>query len=219
MPQRFLRPGITTSRRFNSLDWQAQSFFVRLLTIVDDYGRHEADPTLLASLCFPLNRDITMQTVDNICSQLLAAGLATFYAGPDEKRYLQLSRWKEVPRSQSRCPAPPDNTCNHLLPTANKCSSPSPSPSPSPSSSPSSSPEKEEGASQVVNGRASSDDSRTQWAALNARVKEADATRMRGELDETGQSVLKKMRGALSAIQKKQARGDFTPLDLAQFDL
>ena len=53
MPQRFLRPGITTSRRWNSLDWDSQSFYIRLLTLVDDYGRFDADPQLLKSYAFP----------------------------------------------------------------------------------------------------------------------------------------------------------------------
>src|ERR1700722_10533010 len=54
MPQRFLKPGITTSTKWNALDWFTQSFYIRLITVVDDFGRYEAAPIILRGVCFPL---------------------------------------------------------------------------------------------------------------------------------------------------------------------
>lgn len=136
MPQRFLRPGITTSQRFNSVDWVAQSFYIRLITLVDDYGRYEADPRLLRSHVFPYGdsrgEDVSMTTIENICKQMLAKKLVFFYSVAG-KNYLQLTKWKEHARSASRYPEP---NCEQLTTFDIKCSPPSPSPSSSPSPSP-----------------------------------------------------------------------------------
>ena len=132
MPQRFLRPGITTSAKFNALDWQAQSLFVRLITLVDDYGRFEAHPMILKSLAFPFNPEISCEQMFSLCEQLISNDLATFYE-KDGKRFVQLSKWQEKARSHSRFPSFDDDGCKHLQTFDNKCSVPSPSPSPSPS--------------------------------------------------------------------------------------
>ena len=78
MPQRFLRPGIRSSKRFNRVTWFEQIFYVRLITLVDDYGRYEADPELLQSEAFPFG------TPDGKQVQLSAivSGLASL-AGKD----------------------------------------------------------------------------------------------------------------------------------------
>lgn len=109
MPQRFLRPGITTSIRFNAIDWQAQTFYVRLLTLVDDFGRYEADQRILRSHVFPLGdykgNDIPVKTIESICEQLSVNDLASFYETPKGQKVLQVSRWMERARAQqSRYP-------------------------------------------------------------------------------------------------------------------
>jgi len=136
MPLRFLRPGITTSRRWNSLDWDAQSFYIRLLTVVDDYGRYDADRELLKSYCFPIRKDVTLRAVANMCVQLSEARLVEFYNDSEGKEYLQLTKWQERARSQSKFPGPSDNKCQQVFATVDKCEPPKPSPSPSPSPSP-----------------------------------------------------------------------------------
>lgn len=138
MPQRFLRPGITTSKRFNRVTFDAQSFYVRLLTLVDDFGRYEADFMLLRSHVFPLGspdgKDISLKTIENICEQLSANDLVVFYVDVSEKEFLQIVRWQERARAEtSRFPAF-DDTCKQLLRNpAESCGILPPSPSPSPS--------------------------------------------------------------------------------------
>lgn len=140
MPQRFLKPGLTTSKKWNAVDWIAQSFYVRLITLVDDFGRYEGDLLLLRSHCFPYgdpNRnEIPLTTIENICKQLTTNALIIFYETHDGMRYLQLLRWQERPRAiSSKYPAF-DNTCKQMFSNVSKCSPPSSSSSSSPSSPP-----------------------------------------------------------------------------------
>lgn len=133
MPQRFLRPGIRSSKRFNRVTWFEQIFYVRLITLVDDYGRYEADPELLQSEAFPFG------TPDGKQVQLSAivSGLASL-AGKDlllrykeistGKEYFELTRWTERKRSDSRWPDPRDNICCQLLANADGCVPPKPAP-------------------------------------------------------------------------------------------
>ena len=137
MPQRLLRPQIRQSERWNRLSFFEQSLYIRLLTLVDDFGRYEAHPILLAHEAFPFGQpdgkpvppemiSSALQTFENKCCQMLSRYQS------DGKDFLQLTRWKERPRSDSKFPQP-DNKCPQML------SSP-PSPSPSPSTTPSPSP-------------------------------------------------------------------------------
>ncbi len=139
MPQRFLRPGLTTSQRFNSASWHAQIFYVRILTLVDDFGRYDAETRLLRSHAFPFGdpagKEIPLKTVESICKQLSVHALIAFYQDKDGKKYLQVLRWQERPRAEkSKYPAL-DNTCEQMFANDSNCSLPSPSPSPSPTSS------------------------------------------------------------------------------------
>jgi len=141
MPQRLLRPGITTSKRWNRCDYFSQSLWVRLLTLVDDHGRFEADPELLRSLAFPYGDPsgnvINVTAIADSCQQLSAAKLIDIY-DVDGKKFLQLLKWKERIRSESRFPTPQKSD---LLTNDSKCqqmiaSPPTPSPSPTPSPTP-----------------------------------------------------------------------------------
>lgn len=57
MPNRVVREGILDSRPVNSLSEEAELFYRRLMSIVDDYGRFTADPELIRARCFPLQLD------------------------------------------------------------------------------------------------------------------------------------------------------------------
>ena len=151
MPQRFLKPGITTSPKWNSVGWMAQSFYIRILTLVDDFGRFDGHPQILRSYALPLGdpdgQDIPVQTIVSICEQLHAKGLVLFYR-INGKEYLQVLNWKENARAASSKFPQFDSHCEQMFAGENKCyppssssslpvprSSPSPSPSPSPDSS------------------------------------------------------------------------------------
>jgi hypothetical protein len=106
MPSRFLRPEIRSSRRWNACSWCGQSLYIRLITLVDDYGRYEADPVILCSEAFPTFRHFRPSKVRKLLVELAANDLIRLYQH-DGKTYLHLTRWKERVRiTQSKFPAP-----------------------------------------------------------------------------------------------------------------
>lgn len=142
MPQRLLRPGIRQSKRWNRVGYFEQTLYVRLMTLVDDYGRYEADPELIRSETFPFGdpdgNTIPIPTIDSGLLTLASKEMLFLYENGD-KRYLQLTRWKERARSESKWPTPEsskmltnDISCQQMI-----ASTPSPQPSPSPARAPS----------------------------------------------------------------------------------
>lgn len=129
MPQRFLRPGITTSDAWNRATWLEQSFFIRLLTLVDDEGRYDARIPILHATCFALRDDVTRQQTAAARSALQTLGLIEVYT-VDGKEYLQVAKWQERVRTKSRFPAPPDSKPQRSAAVRSDPLPPSPSPSP-----------------------------------------------------------------------------------------
>ena len=116
MPNRILREGILSSERINSLSPGAELFYRRVMSIVDDFGRIEAQMQLLRAKCYPLQLDRV--TVDDIgawlseCSSA-ADSLITLYT-VNGKKYLQLNNFGQRKRA-SKCPSPQDaDTRGHL---------------------------------------------------------------------------------------------------------
>ena len=115
MPQRFLRPGITNSQRFNSVSLHAQTLWVRILTRVDDFGRYDARASVLAGELFSVWNELHPEDVVNpqripaLRSELQRAGLAEFYTS-EGKEVVQLLQWEERARaSKSKWPDPQDS--------------------------------------------------------------------------------------------------------------
>lgn len=141
MPQRFLRPGITTSDAWNSVSWEAQSLFIRILTLVDDFGRYDARVPILHGQCFALRPDIKPQRTEKLRSELHKANLIQVYT-VEGKDYLQVLRWQERARCESsKFPDPQESAADRSGPqpsAASLASTSSPvhprsSPSPTPS--------------------------------------------------------------------------------------
>jgi hypothetical protein len=100
MPQRFLRPGITTSDRWNSVSFEAQSLYIRILTLVDDFGRYDARVAILHGQCFALRPEIKPQRTAGLRSELQQAGLIDVYT-VDGREYLEITQWQERARSNA----------------------------------------------------------------------------------------------------------------------
>jgi len=113
MPSRVLREGILDSRAVNSLSQEAELFYWHLLLVVDDYGRHEADPELLSVKCFPrryakFDSHMTGRCLTDVSNVLTDDGqpLVTLYT-VGNKKYLQVNNFNQRMRAKkSRCPSP-----------------------------------------------------------------------------------------------------------------
>lgn len=112
MPQRFLRPGITNSERWNRVSFAAQSFYIRILTHVDDFGRYDARVPVLHGHCWAMRDDVTPQQTAALRSELVAANLIEVYA-VDGREFLQITQWQERARSdRSKYPDKPQSNGN-----------------------------------------------------------------------------------------------------------
>lgn len=126
-----------------------------MFTLADDFGRYEANRTLLASECFPFGEPDTgapigPAAIDSGLRALAGKDLLYVYA-KDGKEFVQFTRWKERIRqhvskfpdpqgcalvygqAKAEQPNPPtfDSKCPQMI-----AYSPSPSPSPAPTPSP-----------------------------------------------------------------------------------
>ncbi len=112
MPNRILRPGINDSRAVCSLSDSAEILYRRLMVIVDDYGRFEADPVVLRSHLFA--RLLDRWPVERVSAALMECATTDYKKGiplvtlyeDEEKMYLQINNFGQPTRSKSRCPAP-----------------------------------------------------------------------------------------------------------------
>lgn len=114
MPNRILRDGILTSEAVNMLSEEAEIFYRRLMSVIDDYGRFDAHPAILKARLFALrvehwpNERIQKCLVE--CSQIeIEPGLPllTVYS-VGSRPYLQLNNFNQRARTVSKFPAPGD---------------------------------------------------------------------------------------------------------------
>lgn len=104
MPTRILREGILTSERINALPILSELFFRRLMSVVDDYGRFHANPTILRSSCFPMRVDqFTDEQIKKCFEDCVSVGLIRLYNGG---KCLEIVNFRQQRRSKSKFPAP-----------------------------------------------------------------------------------------------------------------
>lgn len=109
MPSRILRDGIIESLAVNSLDWEAELFYRRLMSIVDDYGRYSAIPQLLASRCYPLQVDkVNAKMISGWLQSCSKAGLVSLYQCAEGKPTLEINNFDQRTRTKSKFPENPD---------------------------------------------------------------------------------------------------------------
>jgi hypothetical protein len=110
MPKRFLKPTIRQSKRWNTASYFAQSLFIRLITIADDYGRYEADYRLLSNEAFPYGspegKNVEVSQVESAFKELQDSGMINRYEA-NGNWYFEINNWQERVRSASRYPDPP----------------------------------------------------------------------------------------------------------------
>jgi hypothetical protein len=124
MPSRFLKESITASESLDNLTEAEEAFFMRLLVVVDDYGRTDARISMLHSSIYRLTPTrATDEQIGHYLVSLEREGMISLYR-VDEKPYLQIINWLkyQLPRSkESRFPPPSANICKHVQTSANIC--------------------------------------------------------------------------------------------------
>jgi hypothetical protein len=124
MPNRLIREGILKSDRVEQLDFPAEVFYRRLMSVVDDHGLYDARPSILRTSLYPLRVDRVREA--DIARWIAAcekAGVIALYEHGG-KPYLQMldTRWQV--RSEPKYPLPPDGIVKTLQATDNSCSQP-----------------------------------------------------------------------------------------------
>ena len=114
MPNRYIRESAIESDAVNSLNWQTEVFYRRLLNRVDDFGRYTAHPSLLRASIFPLQLN---KVRDSDMSRLLAecekAGLLFVYS-TNGKPQLVLNKWEKGRAINSQYDPPPIEVCERM---------------------------------------------------------------------------------------------------------
>ena len=105
MPNRVIREGFLDSEKINSLSDQEQIFYIRLLLVVDDYGRYDARPELIKSRCYPVT-DKRQSIVSTMLTKLNKVGLLVLY-NVDNKNYLEICNYNQrLRQKREKYPAP-----------------------------------------------------------------------------------------------------------------
>lgn len=129
MPNRFIKECCRSSPTLQKLNDFQERLFWRLLTMADDYGRFEADPTVVLNTCFPLGIKQTKTDVSK-CLQLLAHENAVLLYVVNGRAYGQFTNFiyfQGSPRAKkSKHPSPEENQqvmngCEHMQADANIC--------------------------------------------------------------------------------------------------
>lgn len=139
MPTRLIREGILTSERVASLSWEAEVFYRRLLSLVDDYGLYDARPSVLRSALYPLQLEKMSEcNVQRCLAACETAGLILLFAR-NGKSFLMVRDFGQSLRSEPKYPLPdgykaiqigkskyqlatPDDDCSQLQTGENSCS-------------------------------------------------------------------------------------------------
>lgn len=105
---RSIKPELRTSITVSVWPREVRYFFVLLWGYLDDYGRGVDDEMLIASDCFPRDRDITPDTVDAWLELMADSGPLCRYE-VDGRRYLHAPNWREhqKPQHPTRSKVPP----------------------------------------------------------------------------------------------------------------
>jgi hypothetical protein len=123
MPNRIIKESICTSESIDKLSPFEEIFFYRLLVTVDDFGRMDARPKILASRLFPL-RDVRNKQIEDALRALTLAELIDLYT-VGERSFLQVMSWDrhQTPRAKtSKYPSPDEkNACKHMNASASMC--------------------------------------------------------------------------------------------------
>ena len=109
---RSIKPELRTSITVSLWPREVRYFFILLWGYLDDYGRGVDDELLIASDCFPRDRDVTPEVVDSWLEAIAEAGPLCRYE-VDGRNYLHAPNWGEHQKpshpTRSKIPPCPDD--------------------------------------------------------------------------------------------------------------
>lgn len=106
MPVRLLREGILDSEAVNALSFEAEVFYRRLMSVVDDFGRFDGRPVVLRSRLYPLKLDTVAEAdVARWAEECGRAGLVELYT-VEGKPYVLFKKLGKPRATESKYPAP-----------------------------------------------------------------------------------------------------------------
>jgi hypothetical protein len=110
MPTRIIRDGILTSEPVDQLSWAEEVFYRRLQSVVDDYGRFYAHPSLILAACYPLKlKKVSDSDVEKWLAACVTAALVRVYLAKDGKRYLEIQKFgQRIQQVKSKFLGPED---------------------------------------------------------------------------------------------------------------
>lgn len=107
MPARLLREGILDSEAVCSLDFPAEVFYRRLMSVVDDFGRYDGRPGVLRSRLYPLQVDKVREAdITRWIAACVKAGLIALYDASG-KQYILFKKLGSPRNKESKWPPPP----------------------------------------------------------------------------------------------------------------
>lgn len=109
---RSIKPELRTSITVSMWPREVRYFFILLWGYFDDYGRGVDDELLIASDCFPRDRDVTPEVVDAWLETIAESGPLCRYE-VDGRNYLHAPNWREHQKpshpTRSKIPPCPDD--------------------------------------------------------------------------------------------------------------
>ncbi|MCX4596160.1 hypothetical protein OG819_42865 [Streptomyces sp. NBC_01549] len=109
---RSIKPEMRTSITVSLWPREVRYFFILLWGYLDDYGRGVDDELLIASDCFPRDRDVTPEVIDGWLETIAEAGPLCRYE-VDGRTYLHAPNWREHQKpshpTRSKIPPCPDD--------------------------------------------------------------------------------------------------------------
>lgn len=112
MPNRILRDW-TDSQNVDSISFEAEVFFVRLIMKVDDYGRFYGDPKMLKSYLFPLKDGVRRTDISRWIAECETAGLILSYQN-GQKSFLEIQKFNQRLRAEKSKFPPPSPLDGHM---------------------------------------------------------------------------------------------------------
>ena len=120
MPNRVIREGFIDSESVNALSESAEVFYHRLMLIVDDYGRYEADPLMLMSKLFWRQPERwSAEKIKHALHECSTCGaddthlISVYRVG--KKLYLQINNFRQVLRAKhEKYPGPEKGVIERL---------------------------------------------------------------------------------------------------------